>query len=635
MTSLPTADRTIRRTRGGGRGFQPLRDLPVVLWLTALVAVVLVHPWVPAPRWLMLHLLLLGAISHAIHVWSQYFADTLLHAAPTDSALRARTVRLGLHNGGALTVIAGVLTGAWPVTALGGVAVGSAAAWHALSLAGQLRRALGARFATTVAYYLSSASLLTVGAVLGAVLAIDLDNRWHTRVLGAHVLVNLLGWVGLTVLGTLQTLWPTMLRTRIADGAGTAAVRALPLLVVAVIVAAGGALAGTPAVIGLGVAAYLLGIGVLAVPLVDAGRRKPPRSFSTWSVLAGALWLVGSLTVLAVTLLVGVGSRADVLRQVVPLLAVGFAAQTLLGALSYLVPVALAGGPTPVRAATAVLDRGSTLRVAVTNAGLVVLALPAPSIVRVLVSLLVLGALAAFLPLLVLAIRASRQARRPGPSDRTSAKDLSRPRGQLQGMAVAGLAAVVLAVAGGVALDPLARPGASGAAAEARVPLTGQTTTVTVRMEGMRFVPATVEVPAGDRLVLKVVNTDEGDVHDLVLDSGARTSRLGSGESQALDAGVVGRDLEGWCSVIGHRQRGMGLAVKALGAPPAGTGGGEEPADHEHRTVSLRFTDALVRESRRRAQLTRGPVRPCRNDVRSRGRWPAARPPRVPPTAAR
>ena len=71
------------------RGFRPLRDLPVMLWLTALVVVVLVHPWVPAPRWLMLHLLLLGAVSHAIHVWSQYFADTPLHAAPTEAAAPA------------------------------------------------------------------------------------------------------------------------------------------------------------------------------------------------------------------------------------------------------------------------------------------------------------------------------------------------------------------------------------------------------------------------------------------------------------------------------------------------------------------------------------------------------------------
>ena len=78
-----------------------------------------------------------------------------------------------------------------------------------------------------------------------------------------------------------------------------------------------------------------------------------------------------------------------------PFLAAGFAAQVLLGALSYLVPVALGGGPTPVRAANAVMDRAAPLRLVVTNAGLLLCALPVPSTVRVLASILVLVALAA------------------------------------------------------------------------------------------------------------------------------------------------------------------------------------------------------------------------------------------------
>ncbi len=591
MTTNPAPARTGDRVRRGGRnarsgrGFQPLRDLPVLVWLTALVVVTLVHPWVPAPRWLMLHLLLLGAVSHAIHVWSQYFADALLHAAPTDRALRLRTVRLALHNVGAVTVITGVLADAWPVAVLGAAAVGSAAAWHAVVLAQQLRSSLRARFASTVGYYVAAAALLPVGAAMGALLATDLADPWHARVLAAHVLVNLLGWVGLTVLGTLQTLWPTMLRTRIADGSGTAAVRALPLLVVAVLCAAGGALAAMPLVVGAALGAYLVGIGLLAVPLADAARRKPPQSFSTWSVMAGALWLVVALTVLAASFLGGVGSGAEALEQVVPFLAAGFAAQVLLGALSYLVPVALGGGPRPVRAATSALDRGSALRVTAANAGLVVMALPAPSIVRVLASGVVLGALGSFLPLLVLGIRASRLARRPDAADTAEweAVRSGRPRGQLQGLAATGLAAVVLAVAVGVALDPLALTGAGGAAAGAGVTPTGDTTTVEVRMEGMRFRPGTIEAPAGDRLVLEVRNADEGEVHDLVLDSGAHTSRLSPGESETLVVGVVGRDISGWCSVVGHRQMGMVLTVEVVGARQAAVAQGVAAGDHsEH-----------------------------------------------------
>ena len=37
-------------SRPGSRGFWPLRDLPVLVWLSATVAVAFAHPFVPAPR---------------------------------------------------------------------------------------------------------------------------------------------------------------------------------------------------------------------------------------------------------------------------------------------------------------------------------------------------------------------------------------------------------------------------------------------------------------------------------------------------------------------------------------------------------------------------------------------------------
>jgi nitrite reductase (NO-forming) len=86
-------------------------------------------------------------------------------------------------------------------------------------------------------------------------------------------------------------------------------------------------------------------------------------------------------------------------------------------------------------------------------------------------------------------------------------------------------------------------------------------------------------VPAGDRLV--VVLTNGGDQpHDLVLANGAHTDRLAPGERAELDAGVIGGDLDGWCSVVGHRQMGMQLQVRAVGAPtsPAGTVTGHQHA---------------------------------------------------------
>ncbi len=576
------------------RGFWPLRDLPVVVWLVATGAVALAHPFVPAPRWLMIHLLLLGAVSHAILVWSRHFADALLHTAPRPGDRRVQSARLLLLNGGAVLVVGGVLSDVWPVTLVGATAVVSAVGWHGVALVLQLRRALPSRFGATVRYYVAAAALLPLGAALGTILARGLSDPLHGQVKLAHAATNVLGWMGLTVVGTLVTLWPTMLRTRMAEGAERAARRALPTLTAAVLVTVGGALAGLRPAVVVGLLGYLAGLSLVAVPFVRAALGKRPSSYPTWSVLAGLTWLVGSLAALAAGVTTA-GTWEIVDERVswfTPFLAAGFGAQVLLGATSYLVPMALGGGPAAVRAANTVLDRGGALRITLVNGGLLVAVLPVPSVVRVITTLLVLGALAAFVPLLVLAIRASRRAKATttaghaatGADRKPARPDGDRPAGQVTGLAATGLAAVVLAVAVGVAVDPTSLSGSrTVAAASAGVAATGQTRTVAVTAHDMRFTPSTIRVPAGTRLVIDLTNTDDEDVHDLVLDSGADSGRLAPGKSVKLDVGVVGRDVDGWCSVLGHRQMGMVLTIEASGK--AGAGDLVEAAghaDHQH-----------------------------------------------------
>ncbi|SFE28301.1 multicopper oxidase domain-containing protein [Blastococcus tunisiensis] len=568
---------------GQARGFWPLRDLPVVFWLLATAVVALVHPALPAPRWLLIHLLLLGAVSHAILVWSRHFADALLRTDSRPGDRRAQSRRLLLLNGGALLVMAGVSLAVWPLTVAGAAAVVTAVGWHGLALAAQLRRSLGGRFRTTVRYYLTAAALLPVGAVLGTLLARGLPGPWHDRLTLAHAVVNVLGWMGLTVAGTLVTLWPTMLRTRIAEDAERSARRALPVLGAALALTVGGAVAGPQWVAGLGLAGYLGGLALLARALVATARARPPSSYPAWSVAAGLLWLAGCL--LAAALAVGTAptwaEAGERFRWLTPFLAAGFGAQVLLGALSYLVPVALGGGAGPVRAANEVLDRGGALRIAVVNAGLLLCALPVPSVVRVLCSMLVLAGLATFVPLLFLAIRTVRRTKREAEGGAVPARGTGRPAGQVTGLAATGVAAVLIAVAAGVAVDPAALADVRAMSApSADVAATGRTTTVQVAAAGMRFAPDTVEVPVGDRLVIELVNSDPDTVHDLVLSSGPATERLSPGGSTTLDAGVIGGDVDGWCSVVGHRQMGMTLQVRAVGAatPEAAPHHGENAA---------------------------------------------------------
>jgi nitrite reductase (NO-forming) len=230
----------------------------------------------------------------------------------------------------------------------------------------------------------------------------------------AHAVINLLGWIGITAIGTLVSLWPTMLRTRIATGAERAARLGLPALVLGVVAAAAGPLLDVPVLLTGGLALYLAGLALHAQGWVRAARSRPPVSFAPLSVGAALVWLVGCLVTLTVASAVtsSWGQLDRLLDELSPMLAIGFGAQLLVGALAYLVPVALGGGPTPVRVANAVLDRWVSARLVATNVGLLLTLLPLPGYARLAAAGLVLAALLTFLAVLPVAARRSRSARR-------------------------------------------------------------------------------------------------------------------------------------------------------------------------------------------------------------------------------
>ena len=626
-----------------------IANAPVAAWLTALLGIALFHRSVPESPWLLVHLLVLGAVTNAIFVWSAHFADALLRRRATSRSRRWQAGRQITLNVGVVTVVAGMVSQRWTLTLAGSVVVGAAAAAHGIVLACQARAALPSRFGATVRYYIYASLALPIGAGLGAALARHPGDAWHARLEVAHITLNLLGWIGLTVLGTLVTLWPTMLRTRIATGAERVARQALPMLVGSVVVIVAGALAGLQVVAGFGVAAYLGAVLWALRPLAQVTRAKAPSAYATWSVMAAVIWLIGSLlgllTVLATSatwVLV-----ADRLGALITPLAAGFAAQVLLGALSYLVPVVLGGGPEITRGTQTRLERGNALRAVLINVGLVVCVLPVPSLVRVLVSLLVLGAFAAFLPLLVSAVRYAKSAKRATRAAATSPTPMSKHvpepaalvRGRHTGLAAVALASVLLAVAGGAALDPVALGNGAEPASNGIV-ATGKVTTIRVVASRMRFVPASVDVPAGNRLVLIVTNKD-ADVHDLALESGQSTSRITRGGTERLDVGVVGRSLKGWCTIVGHRRLGMVFAVNSIGGKSSvAAGTASRAADHHSTDAAHSGTkdasakDAVPSEGKEPEQVTE-PSASQKLDFMARpAAGFAARDARVPPLTA-
>jgi Putative multicopper oxidases len=606
MTAIAAPDAPAPARTGRAAWHRRAALLPLA-YLTGIVVVGFAHPFLPEWRWLAVHLLLLGAVTNAIVVWSAHFTAAVLRIPPPTNR-RGETGRLAVLNVGVVAVLVGGVGPQPWVGVAGAVAVFAAVGAHLLWLAGRLRAALPSRFAVTVHHYVAATVSVLAGIPVGAWMLV-VDDATRPRLLLFHAHVNLLGWVTLTVLGTVLTLWPTILRTRIIAGAVAAARTALPLAVAGLGLLALAVLAWWPVLAVGGLALVAAAVVVTARPAVQAARQKPPASFAAWSIAAGAVWLLVALAIDAAILVTAGGPdrAADRFGGVlVPLLA-GFAAQTLIGALSYLLPMSLGGGPSRVRPAIERLERRGPQRVAMANLALALFLLPTPPYVRITTSLLVLAALVQFL---VGAVRLVLPRRLPVPGDASSRdrapsteESGASPRtgpapGRTLGSAAAGVGLVLLAVLVGVAAQQLTDPSAGGSSAVATpVAATGRTTTVTVVAEGMRYHPDRITVPAGDRLVIELVNRDNRR-HDLVLATGARTGTIDRGGTARLDAGIIGGPVEGWCSLPGHRQAGMTLTIEVSGAgtdrhqTPESRGPAAEPGGAAPRIDALADPDA-------------------------------------------
>jgi nitrite reductase (NO-forming) len=321
--------------------------------------------------WLALHLLLLGAVTNAIVVWSEHFAAALLHTRPLSE--RVALVRVAALNLGVLAVLAGVRGGHPALVAGGASLLGAVVVAHALLLGAWLRRGLAARLGDTVWFYLAASGALLAGIGLGLVMSSgglsSADAYRAVRLAHAHL--NVLGWIGLAVVGTQFTLWPTMLRTRMAPGLGTAARWAFLLCVGGLATATAGLLTQWRGLAVVGLLGYAAGLGIALGPFVATLRRRRPGGAAGWLMAAGIAWFV--LAVVAdLAALAGAGRVVDLdgrIGRLVPAVAVGFGLQVLTGALSFLLPVVWGRGPWGNRRLTRLLEAGWPARVAALNLG--------------------------------------------------------------------------------------------------------------------------------------------------------------------------------------------------------------------------------------------------------------------------
>lgn len=605
------------------RTTQIKRNTVVVAWIfTALVLLAgkYAQLWPNLDAWAPLHAALLGALGSAITIWSAHFADTLLHRPAWGGALMLNG-RLGLHSVGAALVITGVCINSQIVIGVGASCVAVSATLGVVAMVVQKRRAVAARMAALVDYYICSLSYLMVGALAGwSIKYFDFKGQaaWSNRMYLAHVPIMVLGVLGITVLGTLVVLWPTMLRTKMEPAAPRQAQRALPGLALAVALIAFSGLWRPLA--GMGALLYLLSAAAVVAPLWRTGVRKGVTNYAGLSTAAALAWLAWCVIRLGVG--VSYAANDDAARAVAHGLRLavvsGFALQILLAALSFLTPVMLGGGPAMSRLTHAIMDRYTWWRITTINLCLALACLPLPPAVRGVTGLSAALAGAYFFVAAGQAIQARRKgdtsaappstvtlnkvASKPASSKAAasvaqSASRSAAPTASAQSAgatgatqtpdrrgALAGLVTAAVAVVAGASASSTQTPGGlmglGSGQGSASAGGSGQVVNANITISGMSFVPSSVDVPVGATLRLTLKNTGS-EVHDLVLATGQTTGRLAVGESKTITVNNVREPIAGWCSVAGHRAMGMVFDVKV-----AGVSSNTSQAGHQHSASS-------------------------------------------------
>lgn len=354
--------------------------------LTAPLTAVLPHR---TGSWLPLHLFLVGALLLAISGATQLFAVTW-SAAPAPPGPVAAAQRWSLA-AGAAGLAAGREARApdWVVATAGSV-VALALVLLAVLLVRIVGTGVQRRFDVSLAWYLTALAAGLVGVGLGVAMVAGWHLPWAPgRVRSAHLTLNLLGLVGLTVAGTLPFFVATEARTKMSARAG--AIRQAGLLAVlaaALALAGAGLLVGARGLSAAGLAGYATGVLAVATLLPRLGRRQlawaGPRLVHLG---AGLSWWAGATVAAAGEVLDG---RPPFDGRVLAVLVVGGYAQVLAGALAYLGPVLRGGGHERLTAGFATTRSWGGLVAA--NAAAAAVALGATRLAAVLVALWVADA---------------------------------------------------------------------------------------------------------------------------------------------------------------------------------------------------------------------------------------------------
>jgi len=113
---------------------------------------------------------------------------------------------------------------------------------------------------------------------------------------------------------------------------------------------------------------------------------------------------------------------------------------------------------------------------------------------------------------------------------------------------------------------------------------TAEPKTVEVTLSEFSVTPASVDVEAGQELVLTVKNGGAM-AHDLKLGGTKGTKLLQPGASETVKLGAVAASTEAWCTVPGHKESGMVMKVNVAGASAAAAGSATGAATSSGATI--------------------------------------------------
>ena len=133
---------------------------------------------------------------------------------------------------------------------------------------------------------------------------------------------------------------------------------------------------------------------------------------------------------------------------------------------------------------------------------------------------------------------------------------------------VIGMVALIVGVIG-IAIAAGKSSGSTSAAAPG-VGASAGVTEVDVVLADISVSPNSIDVPAGEAITVHVTNT--GVVpHDFKVDGTTGTGMLKAGEKADIVIGPFTADAEVWCTVAGHKEAGMKMAVHVVGGSAGGS----------------------------------------------------------------